>query len=137
MCLPWVTMLIARMRSSPSSSEVTPAARGHWPLEAPGGESVVVPARDGTPVGVFTLMGRTFMKPVDDPFRAADRIVAALESKAKVIIVDVHAEATSDKQLLGRYLDGRVSAVLGTHTHVSTADEQIFPRGPPIRPTSA
>jgi 2',3'-cyclic-nucleotide 2'-phosphodiesterase len=101
----------------------------NYPTESPGGESVVVEARDGTAVGVFTLMGRTFMKPVDDPFRAADRVLAKMEFLAKVIVVDVHAEATSDKQLLGRYLDGRVSAVLGTHTHVPTADEQILPRG--------
>ena len=101
----------------------------NWPSDAPGGESVVVDAKDGTPVGVFTLMGRTFMKPVDDPFRAADRVLAKLEMTAKVILVDVHAEATSDKQLLGRYLDGRVSAVLGTHTHVATADEQIMKKG--------
>ncbi|WP_435005888.1 TIGR00282 family metallophosphoesterase [Tundrisphaera lichenicola] len=101
----------------------------NYPLDAPGGESVVVPARDGTLVGVFTLMGRTFMKPVDDPFRAADRVLAGLQDSAKVILVDIHAEATSDKQLLGRYLDGRVSAVLGTHTHVPTADEHIMPGG--------
>src|SRR5947209_11407997 len=97
--------------------------------DAPGGESVVVEAKDGTPVGVFTLMGRTFMKPVDDPFRAADRVLAEVHRQAKVIVVDLHAEATSDKQLVGRYLDGRVSAVLGTHTHVPTADEQILPNG--------
>ena len=101
----------------------------NYPREAPGGEAVVVAARDGTNVGVFTLMGRTFMKPVDCPFAAADRILARMEFEAKVILVDIHAEATSDKQLLGRYLDGRVSAVLGTHTHVATADEQILPRG--------
>lgn len=101
----------------------------NYPSEAPGGESVIVEARDGTPVGVFTLMGRTFLKPVDCPFRAADRVLAGLETGARVILVDVHAEATSDKQLLGRYLDGRVSAVLGTHTHVPTADEQILPKG--------
>ena len=65
----------------------------------------------------------------DDPFRAADRILSKLEMTAKVILVDIHAEATSDKQLLGRYLDGRVSAVLGTHTHVATADEHIMKRG--------
>ncbi len=101
----------------------------NYPPEAPGGEWAVVEARDGTPVGVFTLMGRTFMKPVDCPFRAADRVLARIESMARVILVDVHAEATSDKHLLGRYLDGRVSAVLGTHTHVPTADDQILPRG--------
>jgi len=101
----------------------------NYPSDSPGGESVIVEARDGTPVGIFTIMGRTFMKPVDDPFRAADRVVADLQREAKVILVDHHAEATSDKQLLGRYLDGRVSAVLGTHTHVATADEQILPNG--------
>ncbi len=69
------------------------------------------------------------MRPVDDPFRAADRILDRMEPGVKVILVDIHAEATSDKQLLGRYLDGRVSAVLGTHTHVPTADEQVLPGG--------
>lgn len=98
------------------------------PLDAPGPEAALVEAKDGTPVGVFTVLGRTFMKPVDDPFRACDRIIENLAS-ARVIVVDHHAEATSDKQLLGRYLDGRVSAVLGTHTHVATADEQILPKG--------
>lgn len=101
----------------------------NFPPDAPGGEFVVVEARDGTPVAVFTLLGRTFMKPVDDPFRAADRILAEIGTSAKVVVVDFHAEATSDKQLLGRYLDGRVSAVLGTHTHVPTADERILPGG--------
>jgi metallophosphoesterase (TIGR00282 family) len=101
----------------------------NYPLDAPGAESALVQAKDGTTVGVFTVMGRTFMKPVDDPFRAADRVLSRMETYARVILVDVHAEATSDKQLLGRYLDGRVSAVLGTHTHVATADEQILPGG--------
>lgn len=101
----------------------------NFPPDAPGRESVLVPARDGTMVGVFSLMGRTFMKPVDCPFRAADRVVEQLRCATPVILVDVHAEATSEKQALGRYLDGRVSAVLGTHTHVPTADEQVFPGG--------
>jgi calcineurin-like phosphoesterase len=69
------------------------------------------------------------MRPVDCPFKAADRVLAAIEPSVLVRVVDFHAEATSDKQLLGRYLDGRVSAVLGTHTHVPTADEQILPGG--------
>jgi metallophosphoesterase (TIGR00282 family) len=101
----------------------------NYPLDAPGAEAAVVEARDGTPVGVFTLMGRTFMKPVDCPFRAADRVLGQMDRSVRTILVDVHAEATSDKPLLGRYLDGRVSAVLGTHTHVATADEQILPGG--------
>ena len=69
------------------------------------------------------------MPPVDCPFHAADRVLAALPADVRVILVDFHAEATSDKQLMGRYLDGRVTAVLGTHTHVPTADEQILPGG--------
>ena len=101
----------------------------NFPPDSPGAESVLVQARDGTTVAVFSLLGRTFMKPVDCPFRAADRLVETLSRHARVILVDMHAEATSDKQLLGRYLDGRVSAVLGTHTHVPTADEHILPGG--------
>jgi len=101
----------------------------NFPEEAPGAEFAVVKAKDGTSVGVFTLLGRTYMRPVDDPFRAADRILDRIGPGVKVVLVDIHAEATSDKQLLGRYLNGRVSAVLGTHTHVATADEQILTRG--------
>ena len=101
----------------------------NFPPDSPGQEVVVARARDGTTVGVFSLMGRTYMRPVDCPFRAADRVLAGLTGEAKVVVVDVHAEATSDKKLLGRYLDGRVSAVFGTHTHVATADEEILPGG--------
>jgi metallophosphoesterase (TIGR00282 family) len=101
----------------------------NFPPDSPGEEFAVVEARDGTPVAVFTVLGRTYMRPVDCPFRAADRVLERMGSTVKVIIVDAHAEATSDKQLIGRYLDGRVSAVLGTHTHVATADEQILPGG--------
>jgi 2',3'-cyclic-nucleotide 2'-phosphodiesterase len=101
----------------------------NYPPDSPGAELSLVTARDGTPVAVFTLVGRTFMKPVDCPFRTADRILDRLSRDTRVIFVDVHAEATSEKQLLGRYLDGRVAAVLGTHTHVATADEQILKRG--------
>lgn len=101
----------------------------NFPLDSPGEEMAVAQAKDGTMVGVFTLLGRTFMRPVDCTLRAADRVLERLTPLAKVIVVDIHAEATSDKQLLGRYLDGRVSAVLGTHTHVVTADERILPRG--------
>jgi len=80
-------------------------------------------------VGVINLVGRIFMQPVDCPFQAADRELADLRDKADIIIVDMHAEATSEKIAMGRYLDGRVGAVLGTHTHVATADETILPRG--------
>jgi 2',3'-cyclic-nucleotide 2'-phosphodiesterase len=101
----------------------------NFPPDSPGQELSLVKARDGTPVAVFTVMGRTFMKPVDCPFRASDRILDRMSADTRVVIVDIHAEATSEKQLLGRYLDGRVSAALGTHTHVATADEQILKNG--------
>lgn len=110
-------------------SEAPIVKPANFPPEAPGREAAVVAARNGTPVGVFCLLGRVFMRPVDCPFAAADRVLARLPAEVRVILVDVHAEATSDKQLLGRYLDGRVSAVLGTHTHVPTADEAIYPGG--------
>ena len=84
---------------------------------------------NGVTVGVLNLMGRTFMPPVDDPFRCADASIAELRARTPVVLVDVHAEATSEKIALGRYLDGRVSCVFGTHTHVQTADEQIFAGG--------
>lgn len=101
----------------------------NFPAEAPGHEVAVATARNGVRVAVLSLLGRVFMRPVDCPFKAADRVLATLEPDVLVRIIDFHAEATSDKQLLGRYVDGRVSAVLGTHTHVPTADEQILPGG--------
>jgi hypothetical protein len=101
----------------------------NYPAKAPGRDWMELTARDGTRVAVVSLMGRVFMRPVDCPFDAIDRVLAAVPAEIKVILIDVHAEATSDKQLLGRYLDGRVSAVLGTHTHVPTADEDILPAG--------
>jgi metallophosphoesterase (TIGR00282 family) len=84
---------------------------------------------DGHTVGVLNLMGRTFMPPVDDPFRCADEMLDSLRHETPIIVVDLHAEATSEKVAMGRYLDGRVSCVVGTHTHVQTADEQILPKG--------
>ena len=84
----------------------------------------------GTPVAVMNLIGRVFMHPpADDPFRAADALLAGLDAGVKVRLVDVHAEATSEKYALGWHLAGRVSAVVGTHTHVQTADERILPGG--------
>jgi 2',3'-cyclic-nucleotide 2'-phosphodiesterase len=80
-------------------------------------------------VGVVSLQGRTFMDPVDDPFRAIDTILETLRKKTAVICIDFHAEATSEKQAFGWYVDGRVSVVVGTHTHVQTADERILPGG--------
>ena len=101
----------------------------NFPPDAPGREFVTAAARDGTPVAAFCVLGRTFMRPVDCPFRAADRVLEAARDRAKVVLVDAHAEATADKYLLAHYLKGRVSAVLGTHTHVPTADEQVLPGG--------
>jgi metallophosphoesterase (TIGR00282 family) len=83
----------------------------------------------GVPVAVINLQGRVFMSQCDDPFRCADAQFAALEPSVKIILVDMHAEATSEKIAMGRYLDGRASVVAGTHTHVQTADEQILPEG--------
>lgn len=101
----------------------------NYPPQAPGRTWTVVKTETGIPVAVISLMGRVYMKPVDCPFTAADRVLSEIPADVKVRIVDFHAEATSDKQLMGRFLDGKVSAVLGTHTHVATADEQIFPGG--------
>jgi 2',3'-cyclic-nucleotide 2'-phosphodiesterase len=101
----------------------------NFPPDAPGREVALAAARDGTPVAALCVLGRTFMRPVDCPFRAADRVLAALPAEVKVVVVDAHAEATADKYLLGHHLKGRVSAVLGTHTHVPTADEQVLPGG--------
>lgn len=101
----------------------------NFPPDAPGHEFMLLPARNGVTVAVVSLLGRVFMRPVDCPWAAADRVLAQLPAEVKVILVDFHAEATSDKQVMGRYLDGRVSAVLGTHTHVPTADETILPGG--------
>ncbi len=111
---------------SQESNIVKPA---NYPPESPGREVAIVQARDGTPVAVISLMGRVFMRPVDCPFAAADRVLGKLSRDVRVILIDMHAEATSDKQLMGRRLDGKVSAVLGTHTHVPTADECILPGG--------
>lgn len=110
-------------------SEENVVKPANFPAAAPGKEFMVLTARNGVRVAVVSLLGRVFMRPVDCPWSAADRVLAQVPADVKTILVDFHAEATSDKQLMGRYLDGRVSAVLGTHTHVPTADEQIFPGG--------
>ena len=84
---------------------------------------------NGTGVGVINLMGRVFMPPSDDPFRVVDQLLQSLPAKTTVRLVDMHAEATSEKVAMGWHLDGRVSAVVGTHTHVQTADDRILPQG--------
>jgi 2',3'-cyclic-nucleotide 2'-phosphodiesterase len=101
----------------------------NYPPTTPGAGSVLVPLENGEYVGVLNLAGRIFMQPIDCPFVAAKNKVAELREKTKIIIVDIHAEATSEKKALGWYLDGQVSAVLGTHTHVQTADEEVLPQG--------
>jgi metallophosphoesterase (TIGR00282 family) len=101
----------------------------NYPEGLPGRGSVLVRSSSGGVVGVINLMGRVFMRPLDCPFKAAEREIEKLKGKTSIIIVDIHAEATSEKQAIGWFLDGRVSAVLGTHTHVQTADERILPGG--------
>ena len=101
----------------------------NFPAGVPGRGSIIWRTRTGEPVGVLNLMGRVFMTPLDDPFALALREVEALRARTKVIFVDFHAEATSEKIAMGWHLDGRVTAVVGTHTHVQTADERILPKG--------
>src|SRR5215468_10957247 len=97
--------------------------------EAPGRGLWLGSTVSGTQVAVINIQGRIFMPPTDCPFRTADRLLEEIGKRASVIIVDHHAEATSEKLAMGRYLDGRASVVVGTHTHVQTADEQILPGG--------
>ena len=101
----------------------------NYPPGLPGRGSGIYETAAGIKVGVLNLEGRVFMKNLDCPFRAADSLLAVLKQITPIVFVDFHAEATSEKQALGFYLDGRVSAVVGTHTHVQTADERILPEG--------
>ena len=97
--------------------------------EAPGTGCGIFEAPGGIPVAVVNIQGRVFMHPIDCPFHAMDRALEQIGDAAKIILVDFHAEATSEKIAMGRSLDGRVTAVFGTHTHVQTADETIWPGG--------
>jgi hypothetical protein len=101
----------------------------NYPAGVPGRGSSVANARDGRAVGVINVMGRVFMLPIDDPFAVVLREIDAIRHRTRVIIVDFHAEATSEKIAMGWHLDGRVTAIIGTHTHVQTADERILPKG--------
>lgn len=101
----------------------------NYPTGVVGSGYVIAESRSGIPVGVICLQGRIFMPPIDCPFKVADTILSTLRDEARVVFVDFHAEATSEKMALGWYLDGRVSAVVGTHTHVMTADEKVLPGG--------
>ena len=112
--------------------EIVPFLNGELPILRPLNYPPSVPGRGFIVKGkalVVNLIGRTFIGNFDCPFRAMDQLLAELESKPPVVIVDFHAEATSEKMAMGRYLDGRVSAVLGTHTHVGTIDTQLLPQG--------
>jgi hypothetical protein len=101
----------------------------NYPAGVPGRGSYVAHSGDGRAVGVVNVMGRVFMTPIDDPFAVALREIEAIRHKTRVIIVDFHAEATSEKMAMGWHLDGKATLVVGTHTHVQTADERILPQG--------
>jgi hypothetical protein len=102
----------------------------NYPEGVPGSGSIVVETAGGEKIGVLQLMGRVYMPAqVDCPFQVARREVARLKQETRAIIVDMHGEATSEKMAMGHFLDGEVAAVVGTHTHVQTADEQILPKG--------
>lgn len=101
----------------------------NYPAELPGSGLVVGKARNGVNVAVINLQGKTYMPPTDCPFRKADALLENLDPDVKVRFVDFHAELTSEKMAMGWYLDGRVSAVVGTHTHIPTADTRILARG--------
>jgi len=101
----------------------------NYPETSPGSGMTVISLENKKKIAVINLLGRVFMKPVDCPFTAAEREIGKINRETKIILVDMHAEATSEKIAMGRFLDGRVSVVFGTHTHVQTADEKIFPHG--------
>lgn len=101
----------------------------NFPEGSPGRGLWVGQAKSGAKCAVLNVQGRTFMAPIDDPFRAATNALKSLPPDVKVIVVDMHAEATSEKVAMGWYLDGKVSAVLGTHTHIPTADNRVLPGG--------
>lgn len=101
----------------------------NYPAGVPGCGSLIARTRHGDEVGVLNVMGRVFMTAIDDPFKTADREITRLRERTPLILVDMHAEATSEKIAMGWFLDGRATAVVGTHTHVQTADDQILPKG--------
>lgn len=101
----------------------------NYPGPAPGQGFFIGKNSSGVPYAVLNLQGRVFMPTLDCPFRAADKLLASVPEEVKIRVVDAHAEATSEKIALGWHLDGRVTAVLGTHTHVPTADERVLPKG--------
>ncbi len=123
----WSKREILPYLDRPEAKLLRPA---NYPPGTPGRGSAVIATPDGRKLGVLNLEGRVFMKSLDDPFRVAELELAALRAGgARAVLVDVHCEATSEKAALAWFLDGRVSAVLGTHTHVQTSDERILPGG--------
>jgi hypothetical protein len=123
----WAKREIVPYLDKPGCRLLRPA---NYPPGAPGRGRAVIATPDGRKLGVLNLEGRVFMKAIDDPFRAALEGVEALRAEgAKAILVDMHCEATSEKNAMGWFLDGKVSAVLGTHTHVQTADARVLPGG--------
>lgn len=101
----------------------------NFPPGSPGRGYVVRTVKNGKKVGIINAVGRVFMQPLDCPFRTTEKVVAEISKETNIILVDFHAEATSEKQAMGWFLDGKVTAVLGTHTHVPTADHRILPGG--------
>lgn len=101
----------------------------NYPVGVPGNGSAVIESNGGERLAVLQLMGRAYMPAIDCPFQVAKRELSRLKRETSAVIVDMHAEATSEKMAMGHYLDGDVTAVVGTHTHVQTADDQILPRG--------
>jgi 2',3'-cyclic-nucleotide 2'-phosphodiesterase len=101
----------------------------NYPAGAPGRGSCVVESGDGRAVGIVNVMGRVFMTPIDDPFAVVLKEIEAVRARARIVVVDFHAEATSEKVAMGWHLDGKATLVVGTHTHVQTADERILPNG--------
>lgn len=123
----WSKREIVAYLDEPGSRLLRPA---NYPPGSPGRGRAVIETPDGRKLGVLNLEGRVFMKALDDPFRVALQEIEALRSEgAKAILVDMHCEATSEKNAMGWFLDGKVSAVLGTHTHVQTADARVLPGG--------
>lgn len=100
----------------------------NYPPGTPGRGHLILPHKNSN-IGIINLAGRVFMPQMDCPFRAADQILTEIQSRCDIIFVDFHAETTSEKMALAWYLDGRVSALVGTHTHVQTADERVLPQG--------
>ena len=101
----------------------------NYPSRTPGKGWLIIQKEASVSVAVVNLQGRTFMADLDNPFQVIQEVIEEIRAKTSVIIVDFHAEATSEKIAMGRFLDGKVSLVAGTHTHVTTADEQVFPGG--------